>query len=136
MDDIKAQTLAYAHELSAAAPVFAPVLEEAEAFWAPDQPLATCLLGALGQAFAGQFSAVSPADRAVVMAHVEDGMADEGDLGIAVATGFIEAMIHRAEADDTWPVVEQGLGPLSRQYADAYRDASRALPDSEPDSGP
>jgi len=104
-------------------PLFQPVMRGAEEFWSPDKPPALVLLGSLGDAFAAGFQTLSARDRQAVAEWLEDGMAGGADyLGTAVATGFIEALIHKAEANGIWPQVEAVLGPLSHDFAAAYRN--------------
>lgn len=132
-DRDEADALRFALRLGAELPVFRPVLEQAEAFWSPDQPPATVLLGSLGSAFAKSFGTLGARDRAAVAARLEEGLTGGADyLGTAVATGFLEAAIHRAEADGTWPEVAAALGPQSRDFAEAYRNAPfHSMPDQD-----
>lgn len=122
IDDDEAVALRFAHGLGSLLPLFRPVLHEAETFWPPDQPPAVVLLSSLGRVFAGGFDTLSGMDRAAVMGQVERGMAGGADhLGTAVATGFLEALIYKAEADGIWPLIETALGLLSLGFAVAYR---------------
>ncbi len=103
-------------------PLFQPTMHDAEKFWFPDKPPAVILLSSLGGAFAAGFQTLSARDRKAVAEWLEDGMAGGADYpGTAVATGFIEALIHKAEAAGIWPQVEAVLGPLSHDFAVAYR---------------
>ena len=80
------------------------------------------LPGTLGTAFAAGFQTLSARDRKAVAERLEHGMKGGADhLGTAVATGFMEALLHRAEATSGSPEVEAALGPLSRGFATAYR---------------
>ncbi len=104
-------------------PLFRPVMHDAEEFWSPDKPPAVVLLGGLGDAFAAGFQTLSARDRNAVAEWLEDAMTGGADhLGTAVATGFIEALIHKAESNGIWPEVEAVLGPLSQDFAAAYRN--------------
>lgn len=103
--------------------MFRPVLRDAQAFWSPGLPPPTVLLGGLGTAFAANFQTLDAADRATVAAIVETAMEYGSEyVRTAVATGFLEATIHQAERDGTWPEVAAALGPHSRGFAEAYRN--------------
>lgn len=125
------ETLAlnFAERLGALLSLFQPVMHAAEEFWSPGKPPAVVLLGNLGGAFAAGFQTLSARDRQTVAEQIEGGMTGGADhLGTAVATGFIEALIHNAEADDIWLEVEATLGPLSRNFSNAYRNDLVHLP--------
>lgn len=117
----QADALRVAGWLGGSIPLFSPVLREAQAFWSPDLPPATVLLGELGQAFAAAFHMLGAEDRATVAHIVETAMDGSDYVSTAVATGFLEAAIHRAEADGAWPDVAAVLGPQSLAFAEAYR---------------
>ena len=112
----------FAEGLGMLSPLFQPTMRDAEEFWFPGKPPAVVLLGSLGSAFASSFQTLDAQDRKAVTERLEDGMKGGTDyLGTAVATGFLEALIHKAEADGIWPEVEAALGSLSRNFAAAYR---------------
>ncbi len=103
-------------------PLFQPVLREAETFWSPDLPPAVVLLGSLGQTFAAGFHTLGSGSRQWVANLIDRAMESGSDyLQTVVATGFLEAVIHRAESDGTWPALAAALGPQSRRFADDYR---------------
>lgn len=127
----KGETLVlnFAERLGTLLLLFQPVMHDAEEFWSPGKPPAVVLLGNLGRAFATGFQTLSARDRKTVAEQVEDGMTGGTDyFGTAVATGFVEALIHNAEANGIWPEVEATLGPLSRSFATAYRNDPVHLP--------
>ena len=118
----EALAIRFADRLGMLLPLFQPAMSDAEEFWFPDKPPAVVLLGSLGGAFADGFQTLSIRDRKAVAERLEDGMRGGADyLGTAVATGFIESLIHKAEAKGIWPEVEAVLGPLSQDFAAAYR---------------
>lgn len=130
-DEGETFALSFAERLGKLLSLFQPVMHDTEEFWFPGKPPAVVLLGNLGGAFAIGFRTLSVRDRRTVAERVEDGMTGGADyLGTAVATGFMEALIHKAEADDIWPEVEATLGPLSRNFAAAYRNDPVHLPAS------
>ena len=119
----EALAVCFTEGLGTLLPLFQPAMRDAEEFWSPDKPPAVVLLGSLGGAFAAGFQTLNARDRKAVAEWLEDGMKGGADyLGTAVATGFIEALIHKAEADGIWPEVEAVLGPLSHDFAAAYRN--------------
>lgn len=117
----QADALRVAGRLGGSLPLFSPVLRDSQAFWFPDLPPATVLLGELGHTFAAAFRTLGAEDRATVARIVETAMGDSDYVSTAVATGFLEAAIHRAETDGTWPDVAAALGPQSLAFAEAYR---------------
>ena len=118
----EALAIRFTERLGTLLPLFQPAMRDAEEFWSPDKPPAVVLLGSLGSAFAAGFQTLSIRDRKAVAERLEDGMRGGADyLGIAVATGFIEALIHKAEANGIRPEVEAVLGSLSQDFAAAYR---------------
>ncbi len=119
----EAIAICFTEELGMLLPLFQPVMRDAEQFWSLDKPPAVVLLGSLGSAFAAGFQMLSARDKEAVAERLEDGMTGGADyLGTAVATGFMEALIHKAEANGIWPEVEVVLGPLSHDFAAAYRN--------------
>lgn len=119
----EALAIRFTEKLGMLLPLFQPAMRDAEEFWSPDKPPAVVLLGSLGSAFTAGFQTLSTQDRKAVAEWLEDGMKGGTDyLGTAVATGFIEALIHKAEASGIWPEVEAALGPLSHDFAAVYRN--------------
>jgi hypothetical protein len=89
----------------------------------PQAPLPISLLGYFGSQIAANFDVISPDEWATLSAMIEQGLAsNDEDVGIAIATGLIEGLVHRAEAiENLWPRIEASLGSKARNYADAYR---------------
>jgi len=122
LEQEKLRAFSFACGLGELLPAFRAVVEEVRAYWAPDDPPSTVLLGQLGTQFALGFAAFDAGERASVLDRIEDGVRVPGDdyLSTVVATGFLEAFIHRAERDGTWPELRDALRPLSQEFADAY----------------
>ena len=120
----EAYAVCFTEKLAMLLPLFQPAMRDAEEFWSPDKPPVVVLLGNLGGAFAAGFQTLSTGDKKAVAEWLEYGMkGGADDLGTAVATSFIEALVHKAEANGIWPEVEAVLGPLSQSFAAAYRNA-------------
>lgn len=90
-------------------------------YWEGERPPITSLFSALGREISMRYGEMSEHQREVVFTLVEDAMSDDGDLGEAVATGLIEAVIgHAATTNDLWSKIRPRLGILSRKHADAW----------------
>lgn len=91
----------------------------------PEDPMPTLLLASFGLQMAAHFEQISSAEWNVLVRLIEEGVSNEDkDVGEAVATGLLEAMVNYAEATEgLWPEIEARLGPEALDYADAYRKA-------------
>jgi hypothetical protein len=91
-------------------------------YWKPEEPPLTTAYGELGDKIVDDFDSFSPDIREAVMSLIEEGMSSDDELlGIAVATGLIEAMVGRASRSQggVQRVLSQ-FGPLSRSHAEAW----------------
>jgi hypothetical protein len=89
--------------------------------WAPDPVPVTVGLGALGNALVRNERDLPDEVLMQVAAHVEEGLAERGDERNAVATGFLEAICHRAdEAPSSVERIVRHLGPRAVEYIRAW----------------
>ncbi len=91
----------------------------------PEEPMPTLLLASFGLQMAAHFEQIPPAEWKALVRAIEEGVSNKDkDIGEAVATGLLEAMVNYAEATEgLWPEIEARLGPEARDYVEAYRKA-------------
>ena len=115
----------FADQMLSASALLRDNCRDLEDYRDPEEPLPIGLLGYFGGEIAKQYGTIGPEEWKRLSDLIEQGLAsDDNDVGTAVATGFIEGLIHHAEAvAGLWPKIEASLGSLARSYADAYRNA-------------
>ena len=89
-------------------------------YWAPEEPPFIVLLGALGRQIVEEFEQAGADANKRIFALIEEAVADNGDLGTAVTTGLIEAIVNKAERMDLWLPISNCFGKLSLNYIDAW----------------
>lgn len=88
-------------------------------WWKPDVPPVTIAFGDIGQRIVDDLSATDAATNDAIFRLIEEGMtSDDDELGRAVATGLIEAMVGRAAHLGILDQVRTHFGKLSRSHAD------------------
>jgi len=106
-----------------------PVLGEAAAaaseYWDPEPVPLSVGLGALGNALVKAERDIPDEALARVAACVEEALESRGDVRDAVATGFLEAIAHRADqAPSSVERIVRSLGPRAVEYIRAWDEFS------------
>lgn len=112
----------FVDEISAIYPRLAQTHRETIKYWSPEDPPVTIVFGEIGDRIVEDFDAIEPGTKRTLFRRIEEGMASEDEeLGTAVATGLIEAMIGKAShLGKNWEMFRPHLGPLTRSHADAW----------------
>lgn len=89
--------------------------------WSPGDPPTTIAFADIGQRVVDDIEMLSPSAEKALFQLIEEGMmSSDEELGRAVATGLIEAMVGRAASLGTWDKIRARLGKLSRDHADRW----------------
>jgi len=114
-------TIAYLDALTRLSPAFGTARAETVAYWAPDAPPTTILFAEQGEAIVDNLSQLDQEDRDALFAMIDEGMnsADE-ELSTAVATGFVEGAIGRADRSGHLDELLAALGPAAHAHAKAW----------------
>ena len=112
-------TESFVNRLSAISPGVLAAYHKTVAWWDPDEPPDTCLLGDLGARIVEEFPSVDDAMNDRLFFEIEQAMAsDDEALITVVATGMIEAMVGTANSLGRWNDIRPRLGELSADHAD------------------
>ena len=108
--------------LSSAWPGVADVRKETIEYWKPEEPPLTAAFAEVGGRIVMEIDSIPENTLQSMMSQIDDGMASSDDqLGIAVATWMIEAMIGRAaHTDGRLDEILEKFGPLSKSHAEAW----------------
>lgn len=105
------------------------VLFESE--YGPDIP--TSALGRIGLAFVDHVDEIELAQKVQIFAEVEELLACEDESVVdAVSTGFLEAVVNRAERHDRYNAVAEYFGTRAREYVEAWNLSLGITPSSQP----
>jgi hypothetical protein len=116
---MKQSIASFVTRLADISPGLSAARDGAVAYWTPDEPPVTTLLGEIGEAFVADYDAVDDAVNRAVLSEIEQAMAsDDDELVTAVATGMIEGMIGSGEG--SWERIRPRLGARSAAHADAW----------------
>ncbi len=98
-------------------------------FWAPDPPLANPILGSIGQEIGENFDSFDEHQKQKIFWLMEKYMRlDDDELSTAVATGLIEALVHKAEeVKGRLNRILSYMGPESKKYADGWINFTNGL---------
>ena len=105
-------------------PELIPVYEEQIAFWLPDEPQDTTVLGRLGQGIASTFDCFAHDTVAQCFHMIESVVARPIDdrLSTVVATGLLEGLsAGMRRRSGLWDRVVPLLGPASRHHIESWR---------------
>ena len=105
-------------------PGLMPVYEEQIAFWSPDEPQDTTMLGRLGAAIAESFDCFSNDTIMQCFQLVESVVARPTDdrLSTVVATGLLEGLSAGMRGrSGLWDRIVPLLGPASRHHIESWR---------------
>lgn len=91
-------------------------------YWEPEEPPITVLFGDIGREITKQFYNFECETKNKIFALIEQGInSDDDELGTAVATGTIEAMVGSAYNDKKlWEAIKSSFGEASRDHAVAW----------------
>jgi hypothetical protein len=106
-------------------PLLNATLEASRRAWEPELPPVTVAMGALASAFATGADAMSRTEIDEVARVVEQLMESEPG-STAVATGFLEALVHAVSRDPSKRKAVAALGRLAREYCRAYDEFTGA----------
>lgn len=102
-------------------PLLEAVLVDLGSEWAPDLVPGTVAMGDMGRIFALACDRMARSEIECVCAAVER-VISEGtqDAKEAIATGFLEAMLHKGSSISGFDAIVSRLGPASREYCRAW----------------
>jgi len=96
-------------------------LKKEQEYWAPDELLATVIMGDLGETVVLNSDNFSDEQYRELFAKVEKLLSiEDGKFGDAVATGFLEAIMHRLPTDKPPHRVISFFGKEAREYCIAW----------------
>lgn len=108
--------------LAAIHPILTRAADEFESDYGSDIP--TAALGHLGTAFVDEFEDIAATDRGKLFASVELLLTCGNDeTETAVATGFIEAVVSRAESNDRYEPVAALFGLAAQDFVSAWNES-------------
>jgi hypothetical protein len=111
--------------LAACHPVLSEAATAANEYWDPGPVPLSVGLGALGNALVKAERDIPDEALARVAACVEEALGSRGDVRDAMATGFLEAIAHRADqAPASVERIVRSLGPRAVEYVRAWDDFS------------
>lgn len=97
------------------------VLQDADDYWAPDEPPVTTVLASYAARLLQTSDGPAAPETRRALVAIEAAMAGgDADLTTAAATGFIEGLVACASRQQALPQVLASLGPMSRRHADAW----------------
>lgn len=117
-------TKKFLNDLFLLSPVLADTHKETLEYWHPEPPPVTIAYAEIGKAIVDQIDAMREDTRRGVFDLIEDGVKSSNqDLGVAVATGLLEALVGRACRKDTGSRILKELGPQAQAHARAWLNA-------------
>ncbi|MEP1422297.1 MAG: hypothetical protein ABJK59_11060 [Erythrobacter sp.] len=104
--------------------LFSPILsthQETIDYWGAEEPPITIAFADVGRCIVQTFNEMDSPTRAAIFDRIETGMkSDDEQLGTAVATGLVEAIVGHAARLGNWEMIRTDLRPVTRKHADAW----------------